>query len=42
MHRETELDQERSANASFNRDVSWNQMDLPAYWQSNYQDPHDE
>ncbi|WP_302931564.1 SCO2525 family SAM-dependent methyltransferase [Actinomadura sp. WMMA1423] len=39
-HHETDLGQERSANSSFNRDVSWNQMDLPAYWRSNYQEPH--
>ncbi|GAA1896227.1 SCO2525 family SAM-dependent methyltransferase [Actinomadura bangladeshensis] len=39
-HRKTDLDQERPAKCSFNRDVSWNQLDLPTYWQSNYQEPH--
>ncbi|MFI0367033.1 SCO2525 family SAM-dependent methyltransferase [Actinomadura sp. 1N219] len=40
MRPETDLGQDWSMNSSFNRDVSWDRMDLPAYWQSNYQDPH--
>jgi hypothetical protein len=40
MHPESDLGQDRSANPGFNKDVPWTQMDLMAYWRSNYQEPH--